>query len=189
MSRHFPFVFSLFLCRQLSDLLFLFWYTFFEKTGRFPAIQKEKVILLPFGTLSVGQKKVHLFALLACLLGLAAVIVGVTLLNTPTESARDGGGLAFGADFYTEMHGITRDVFLSTLRMHESINLGLGFLLITLGGFGICAFAPQIVAAPSHTCPHCGAPMKQGQAFCQACGQPQSGSSAAPDASPYPPHP
>ena len=67
--------------------------------------------------------------------------------------------------------------------------LGLGFLLITLGGFGICAFAPRVMAAPSHTCPHCGAPMKQGQAFCQACGQPQSGSSAAPDASPYPPHP
>lgn len=188
MSRHFPFVFSLFLCRQLSDLLFLFWYTFFEKTGRFPAIQKEKVILLPFGTLSVGQKKVHLFALLACLLGLTAIIVGITLLNAPTESARDGGGLTFGADFYTEMHGVTRDVFLSTLRMHESINLGLGFLLITLGGFGICAFAPRVMAAPSHTCPHCGAPMKQGQAFCQTCGQPQSGSSAAPDTSSYPPH-
>lgn len=61
-----------------------------------------------FGTISAGQKKVNLFAILACLLGLAAVIVGVTLLNTPTESARDGGGLTFGADFYTEMHGVTR---------------------------------------------------------------------------------
>ena len=96
-----------------------------------------------FGTISAGQKKVNLFAILACLLGLAAVIVGITLLNTPTESARDGGGLTFGADFYTEMHGVTRDVFLSTLRIHEAITLGLGFLLITLGGFGICAFAPR----------------------------------------------
>lgn len=144
---------------------------------------------MPFGTISTKQKKINLFALIACLLGLAAVIVGVTLLNTPTESARDGGGLTFGADFYTEMHGVTRDVFLSTLRMHESINLGLGFLLITLGGFGICAFAPRVMATPSHTCPHCGAPMKQGQAFCQACGQPQSGSSATPNVPSHPPHP
>lgn len=143
---------------------------------------------MPFGTISTKQKKINLFALIACLLGLAAVIVGITLLNTPTESARDGGGLTFGADFYTEMHGVTRDVFLSTLRMHESINLGLGFLLITLGGFGICAFAPQIVAAPSHTCPHCGAPMKQGQAFCQACGRPRC-ESAAPNVPSHLPHP
>ena len=143
---------------------------------------------MPFGTISAGQKKVNLFAILACLLGLAAVIVGVTLLNTPTESARDGGGLTFGADFYTEMHGVTRDVFLSTLRMHESINLGLGFVLITLGGFGICAFAPRVMATPSHTCPHCGAPMKQGQAFCQTCGQSRH-ESVTPNTSSYQPHP
>ena len=141
-----------------------------------------------FGTISAGQKKVNLFAILACLLGLTAIIVGITLLNAPTESARDGGGLTFGADFYTEMHGVTRDVFLSTLRIHEAINLGLGFLLITLGGFGICAFAPRVMAAPSHTCPHCGAPMKQGQAFCQACGRPRY-ESVTPNTSSYPPHP
>ena len=91
---------------------------------------------MPFGTISTKQKKINLFALIACLLGLAAVIVGITLLNTPTESARDGGSLMFGADFYTEMHGVTRDVFLSTLRMHESINLGLAFCSLHWGDSG-----------------------------------------------------
>lgn len=90
------------------------------------------------------NKRLNLWAIAGCIVGALAIIMGIVILGGETESARDGGGMKFGADFYTEMHGITRDVFISTLRIHEVINSGFGWILITFGLFGVCYFAQKV---------------------------------------------
>ena len=98
--------------------------------------------------------KVNAWAIIGCLIGVLAIIMGIVIMGSETEVSRDKGGIAFGADFYTEMHRVTRNTFISTLRINEAICSGFGGLLIITGLFGICHYAQKIyvkrdVAIPS----------------------------------------
>ena len=91
-----------------------------------------------------NKKKINLWALLGCIIGILAIVVGITILCSETEISRDKGSVSFGADFYTEMHKVTRNTFISTLRMNETLNMGCGWLIIIIGFFGLCHFAPKV---------------------------------------------
>ncbi len=89
-------------------------------------------------------KQIDICSILGCLISLSAIMIGIIILGFETEISRDPGGITFGGDFYTEMHGITRSVFISTLRINETLNFSLGCFFIIVGAFGICHFLRSI---------------------------------------------
>lgn len=95
--------------------------------------------------LKINGLRIDIFAILGCLIGIIAIYMGFSILNGETAVSYDDGGMRFGADFYTEIHDVTRDVFISSLRIHETIKMGFGWGLMALGALGFCYFIRKAV--------------------------------------------
>ena len=81
-------------------------------------------------------------AIAGMIVGLVIIIIGICLHNAAIYSV--GKHIQFGADFYTEMYAVTKDVGRS---IQYTINEAVGWLIICLGAIDICLFADKFVNA------------------------------------------
>ncbi len=96
------------------------------------------------------KKGASIFGLL---IGIAIVVVGICLLdiNFYRSSATVGRDIRFGADFYTEMYDVTRDVGYQVSQIDGTIAAAtrwmcqaIGWLIISLGAIDMCYFISKL---------------------------------------------
>ena len=75
-------------------------------------------------------------------IGIIAIIAGISMLNTSIGGI--GEYITFGADFYTEIYSVTRELGWSVSSATQAICNGIGWLLIVSGGFSICHFLTKL---------------------------------------------
>lgn len=74
--------------------------------------------------------------------GIIAIIVGFSVLDAGGPIiGRDGSGIRFGADFYTEIYDVTQDVGRAVNYAARNICAALGWMTVILGAFIILFFA------------------------------------------------
>lgn len=95
-----------------------------------------------------SKKSLSIFGIIV---GIVIIIIGFYVQNISVDSSDANVGssyMKFGADFYTEMYDVTRDVGLAINNAQENICNAvericdaIGWLIISLGAIDICFFA------------------------------------------------
>lgn len=81
--------------------------------------------------------------ILGVILGIAIIVIGINLLEADTSSI--GAPLKFGADFYTEMYAVTKDVGYAVNRTTKAVHECAGWIVIVLGAMTACNYGNQLV--------------------------------------------
>ncbi len=71
--------------------------------------------------------------------GVLIIIIGFLVQNTSNYSI--GSDIKFGADFYTEMYDVTRDIGYVIIGLVKAV----GWLIISIGAIDVCFFGYKIV--------------------------------------------
>ena len=95
-----------------------------------------------------SKKSLSIFGIIV---GIVIIIIGFCVQNISVDSSETNVGssyMKFGADFYTEMYDVTRDVGLAINNAQENICNAvericdaIGWLIISLGAIDICLFS------------------------------------------------
>lgn len=78
-------------------------------------------------------------------MGVVIIIIGFSLQNTTTYSI--GEYLRFGADFYTEIYDVTRDVGRALNNAINDLICAISWLVVSLGAIDVCFFVYKFVKA------------------------------------------
>ena len=90
------------------------------------------------------SKKIKLIpCFLGIIVGITSIIAGIILQDTP--NLYTGENLKFGADFYTEMYGITRTVASTIESAMCEMLYAISALLFVIGALSVCFFAYKLV--------------------------------------------
>lgn len=81
--------------------------------------------------------------IIGIIVGVAIIILGVSLQDT--ERYAVGESIKFGADFYTEIYDVTKDVGHVINYVVNDLIRAIGWLIISLGAMDICFFAYKLV--------------------------------------------
>ena len=85
------------------------------------------------------------FAWLGIILGIGIILLGFKVKDSDVGDTPDTA--KFGADFYTEMYGVTREVAKNVRYGNEALVEGIGWFLIAFGAADICLFFRGIFSA------------------------------------------
>ena len=77
------------------------------------------------------------------IVGITSIIAGIILQDSP--NLYTGENLKFGADFYTEMYGITRTVAHTVESTMCEILYAISALLFIIGALAICFFTYKLI--------------------------------------------
>ena len=91
--------------------------------------------------MSNTSKKVA--AIIGIVVGFIIIIIGFCIQNTSVYGI--GESIKFGADFYTEMYSVTKDVGYAINYAINDLIRAIGWLIISLGAINICFFAYKLV--------------------------------------------
>ena len=78
-------------------------------------------------------------------IGVIIIIIGFSLQDTSNYSI--GESIKFGADFYTEMYDVTKDVGRAINYAINDLICAISWLIISLGAIDICFFVYKLVKA------------------------------------------
>ena len=85
-------------------------------------------------------------SIIGIVLGIAIIIVGICVMNPETYTVGDPF-IKFGADFYTEMYDVTRDVGGAVQRAYKNICNAIGWLIVAIGLFDVAYFVCKMVSS------------------------------------------
>ena len=91
----------------------------------------------------------RLIAVLGIIVGLVIIILGISTVDTYTSTYDVSGGLAFGADFYTEIYDVTSDVGHAVncnTNALAKVCEAIGWLIISIGAIDVISFAYLLFA-------------------------------------------
>ena len=92
----------------------------------------------------MSNKKI--MSIIGIIVGIAIVIIGFLLQNT--HSANIGEGyMKFGADFYTEIYDVTRDVGMAITHSINDLIVAISWLIVSIGAIDICFFSYLLTKA------------------------------------------
>ena len=84
-------------------------------------------------------------AIIGIIVGVLIIIIGFSVQDPAAPSAGIGKNISFGADFYTEIYDVTRDVGYAINYASEGICTAIGWLIVVLGLLDICYFSGKII--------------------------------------------
>lgn len=84
-------------------------------------------------------------SIIGIVIGVIIIIIGFSLQNTSSYAI--GKPIAFGADFYTEMYAVTKDVGRAINNAINDLIYAISWLIISLGAIDICFFVYKLVKA------------------------------------------
>lgn len=82
-------------------------------------------------------------SIIGIILGIAIIIIGFCVMG-PDTSTIGNPFIEFGADFYTEIYDVTRDVGNAVQRNYTNICNAIGWLIVAIGLFDIAYFVCKI---------------------------------------------
>ena len=82
-------------------------------------------------------------SVIGIIVGVIIIIIGFSLQNTSNYSI--GEQIKFGADFYTEMYDVTKDVGRAINHAINDLICAVGWLIISIGAIDICFFGFKLV--------------------------------------------
>lgn len=106
----------------------------------------------------------RIVSVIGILVGAFIIFIGLTMVSggyswTSTETI--GEPIQFGADFYTEIYSVTKDVGNAVNNVVEATNslgsvmsdvaYGIGWLIVSLGAIDVCAFLYALCAPKQKT--------------------------------------
>ena len=80
-----------------------------------------------------------LVSIIGIIVGVIIIIIGFSLQDTSNYSI--GESIKFGADFYTEMYDVTKDVGRAINYAINDLICAVSWLIIAIGAVDICFFA------------------------------------------------
>ena len=81
--------------------------------------------------------------IIGMIVGIVIVIAGFCVMN-PNKSSI-GQHITFGADFYTEIYDVTREVGGAVNTATQSICKAIGWLIVALGAIDFCYFLSKMI--------------------------------------------
>jgi hypothetical protein len=84
-------------------------------------------------------------SIIGIVIGVIIIIIGFSLQDTSNYSI--GKSIKFGADFYTEMYDVTKDVGRAINYAINDLICAISWLIISLGAIDICFFVYKLVKA------------------------------------------
>ena len=85
----------------------------------------------------------RLVAILGIIVGFVIIVIGINYVNTYIWTDTVGSYLRFGADFYTEMYDVTREVGAAINRNTRGISMvceAIGWLIVSIGAIDVVGF-------------------------------------------------
>ena len=82
-------------------------------------------------------------SIIGIIVGVTIIIVGFSLQDTSNYSI--GESIKFGADFYTEMYDVTKDVGRAINYAINDLICAIGWLIVSIGAIDICFFVYKLV--------------------------------------------
>ena len=85
----------------------------------------------------------RLVAILGIIVGFVIIVIGINCVNTYIWTDTVGRHLQFGADFYTEMYGVTREVggaINDNTRGLSKVCEAIGWLIVSIGAIDVVCF-------------------------------------------------
>ena len=83
-------------------------------------------------------------SIIGIVVGIAIIIIGICVMNPETFQIGERNSLGlpieFGADFYTEMYGVTLDVGGAVQQAYKNICNAIGWLIVAIGLVDIAYF-------------------------------------------------
>lgn len=91
--------------------------------------------------MKIHRKKIA--PIIGIIVGVVIIVIGFSLQDTYNYSI--GKSIEFGADFYTEMYAVTKDVGRAINSAINDLICAISWLIISLGAIDICFFTYQLV--------------------------------------------
>ena len=89
-------------------------------------------------------------SIIGIVLGIAIIIIGVSVMNPEIYTVGDPI-MKFGADFYTEIYDVTREVGGAVQRAYKNICNAIGWLIVAIGLVDIAYFICKMASSEENT--------------------------------------
>ena len=100
----------------------------------------------------MSNKPQKIVSIIGIIVGIAIIVMGIILMDTSSYGI--GGYIKFGADFYTEIYAVTRDVGHAINYAINNLIRTVSWLIIAVGAIDVCFFAYSLVKSSNAYVPN-----------------------------------